>query len=156
RSRGFLRKACLVLEQTEFSHSMPRGEGEDAARRSLRGLQGSLRELGAGPSGLHVKYPRIRCYGGPPASMRYRIAKAARAARGLAGHFKAWLATVSDADRPPQRPGIDQDGDDSLCHTDRGQQQKLGIVEDGERSDTGRPEREQQNLNGGDGGHQNG
>src|SRR5262245_5174290 len=84
------------------------------------------------------------------------IAKAARGARGLAGHFNTWLTTVTDADRSPQRPGVDQDSDDSLCHADQGQQQKLGIVEDGERSDTGRSESEKQHLNGCDGGHKNG
>ena len=47
------------------------------------------------------------------------------------------LGVVAETDRPPQRPGVDQDRDNGLRHADQSQHQKFGIVEQSERFDAG-------------------
>ena len=58
------------------------------------------------------------------------------------------LAVVADADRPPQRPGVDQDRNDCLRHADQRQHEKFGVVEDPEVSDAGCCKSEEQHLKG--------
>jgi hypothetical protein len=59
--------------------------------------------------------------------------------RGRAGSA---LAVVADADRAPQRSGINQDRNHSLCHADQSQHEKLRVVEDAEDFDAGCPKSE--------------
>jgi hypothetical protein len=51
------------------------------------------------------------------------------------------LAVAAYADRPPQRPGVDQNRNDSLSHADQSKHQKLSVVEDSESLYIGCPKR---------------
>src|SRR5690348_8176628 len=56
------------------------------------------------------------------------------------------LAVVTDADRPAQCSGVNQDRNNGLCHTNYSEHQEFGVVENAERPHTCSTQREKKHL----------